>query len=486
MGEGGDLVAKQMAEWAAAAEQSAGEKNLSPSGTARAQPEKQHATVVANSVWGLGAQKGQAIWRTEPPESSNMGAARGAVVKNDSEAAEQAARGQRVQMQGGEQSAACLSRDAEMALQLMVEDAAAHGVSRSAALLVQTPRQGAPAEEGVQTSSKGKEKVSSLVPTYAEQDVALAWERQLSEGAWRRAEELAPVVLQPQLDPVAVAAARAHAMACFAAGRPMVAPSERDGVEGVPYWIDNSAKVVKVMTAKGWWAPERVLLDGGSYYSMAGARLTVRLGLSDADLDSKEHRVQTAMGKVETLRGGLTKEAVPVVLNAGTADEICLFKQLAPTESTGYDLLIGTRAAYPCGLSVDRWTEQGVYRVDWRTVGEQIGKLPMKLHQAKADKWVQVVRQKGRGGTRGGAGQPRVLPHQLNGGGGRGAGREHTQWGVLQRVPHPPKETAAWRSGGCSEGRQTTGQVAKGATAGRSSGGREGGGSSSAGAAAKS
>jgi hypothetical protein len=72
-----------------------------------------------------------------------------------------------------------------------------------------------------------------------------------------------------------------------------------------------------------------------------------------------------------------------VVLNAGTADEVCLLEQLAPTESTGYDLLIGTRAAYSCGLSVDRWAEQGVYRVDWRTGGDQIGKLPMKLHQAK-------------------------------------------------------------------------------------------------------
>jgi hypothetical protein len=106
-------------------------------------------------------------------------------------------------------------------------------------------------------------------------------------------------------------------------------------VEGVPDWIDNSKKAVKVMTAKGWWAPEKVLIDGDSYYSMAGARLTARLGLTDANLDSKEHKVQTAMGKVETLRDGLTKEKVPIVLNAGTSDEMCLMGQLAPTESTG-------------------------------------------------------------------------------------------------------------------------------------------------------
>lgn len=85
---------------------------------------------------------------------------------------------------------------------------------------------------------------------------------------------------------------------------------------------------------------------------MAGTRLTARLGLADTDLDNRGYRVQTATGKVETLKGGLTREAVPVVLNAGTANELCLLEQLAPTESTGYDLLIGTRVAYPSGLLV--------------------------------------------------------------------------------------------------------------------------------------
>lgn len=36
------------------------------------------------------------------------------------------------------------------------------------------------------------------------------------------------------------------------------------------------------------------------------------------------------MGKVETVEGGLTKEVVPVTLNAGTPEEARLLKQLAP------------------------------------------------------------------------------------------------------------------------------------------------------------
>jgi hypothetical protein len=162
-------------------------------------------------------------------------------------------------------------------------------------------------------------------------------------------------------------------------------------MEGVPDWMDNSSKVVRIMTTKGWWAPEKVLLDGGSYYSMAGTKLKARLGMGPADMDTSAHKVQTAMRKVETLPGGLTKEQFPIILNAGTPDEVCLFDRLAFTESSGYDLLIGTRAAYPCGLSVDRWAEQAVYRVDWRTKGERVGRLPMKIHQDKPESWVKVV-----------------------------------------------------------------------------------------------
>lgn len=54
-----------------------------------------------------------------------------------------------------------------------------------------------------------------------------------------------------------------------------------------------------------------------------------------------------------------------------------------------------------CGLSVDRWAEKGVYRVDWQAGGEQVGTLPMKLHQPKLEKWVTVVRRKGKGVLRG-------------------------------------------------------------------------------------
>jgi hypothetical protein len=80
-------------------------------------------------------------------------------------------------------------------------------------------------------------------------------------------------------------------------------------------------------------------------------------------------RVHTATRKIEMLQGGLTNRPVPIVLNAGTPEELTLYEKLAITDSTGYDLLVGTRAAYPLGLSVDRWAEQALYRVDWNGAG---------------------------------------------------------------------------------------------------------------------
>lgn len=56
---------------------------------------------------------------------------------------------------------------------------------------------------------------------------------------------------------------------------------------------------------------------------------------------------------------------------------------MAVTNAEGYDLLVGTRVAYPPGLSVDRWKEQATYRADWDRGGTQVGVLPMRMRQGK-------------------------------------------------------------------------------------------------------
>jgi hypothetical protein len=86
---------------------------------------------------------------------------------------------------------------------------------------------------------------------------------------------------------------------------------------------------------------------------------------------------------------------VPIVVNAGTPKELTLYEKLAVTGLTGYDLLVGTRAAYPSELSVDRWAEHAIYRVDWSGAGAVVGRLPMRLRQTRDGK--------GRGRTAGAA-----------------------------------------------------------------------------------
>jgi hypothetical protein len=63
-------------------------------------------------------------------------------------------------------------------------------------------------------------------------------------------------------------------------------------------------------------------------------------------MDEGGHKGHRATGKVEALPGGLTKELVPIILNKGEPSEVPLYERLAFTESKGYDLLLGTRAAY--------------------------------------------------------------------------------------------------------------------------------------------
>jgi hypothetical protein len=83
-----------------------------------------------------------------------------------------------------------------------------------------------------------------------------------------------------------------------------VSAADRGGLEGTPDWVNNSTRVVQVMSPSGLVAPGRVLIDGGSFYSMAGLSLRVQLGLTAADMDAGGHKVHTAAGRSKHCRGG--------------------------------------------------------------------------------------------------------------------------------------------------------------------------------------
>lgn len=199
------------------------------------------------------------------------------------------------------------SRDAELAMELVAREAQEKGVDRAAALAAQGMGEdkGTPREEKVEAvAGKGKQKVAEKSSMQADLERGLAWERRLGAGQWRGAQQVAAVTLQTEgkeenKQLMEDAHAHTRAMACFAEGRPKVSPSERGGVEGSPDWVNNEARVVQVATPHGLVAPRRVLIDGGSFYSMAGAKLKAQLGLQPGDMDAAGLRVHTATGKID-------------------------------------------------------------------------------------------------------------------------------------------------------------------------------------------
>ncbi|GAQ82455.1 hypothetical protein KFL_001110320 [Klebsormidium nitens] len=332
----------------------------------------------------------------DQPESSRMAEerARGGRVAADAQVARELARAEEEgARRAREEQAVATSRDAELAMELVAREAQERGVDREEVLAAQEMGPGPVVQERATAEApvlgKGKQREGSPAGLKEDLERGLAWERKLGSGQWRGAEQVADVTLQATEETGAkqlVDAAYAHtkAMACFAEGQPMVSPEQRGTVEKSPDWVDNAQRAVQVVTPRGLVAPHRVLIDGGNFYSMAGAKLKAQLGLRQKDMDAVGHRVHTATGRIEALQGGLTKRPVPIVLNAGTPEELTLYERLAITDSTGYDLLVGTRAAYPPGLSVDRWQEKAVYRADWEGAGQKLGVLPMRLHRTRA------------------------------------------------------------------------------------------------------
>jgi hypothetical protein len=195
------------------------------------------------------------------PKSSNMEALRRAPVADEAGDAAMAQRVPRQEEQARKKQLTATSRDAELAMLLVAEEAREKGVDREVALRAQSGGK----DGSVAPSARGKG-----IAELAEQGVderAFGWERRLSEGKWRGAADLAPITLQPRASEVAEASqSYTHALACFADGRPLVSAAERVDLEGTPDWVDNAHKVVQVMSSHGLVAPARVLLDGNSFY----------------------------------------------------------------------------------------------------------------------------------------------------------------------------------------------------------------------------
>jgi hypothetical protein len=286
-----------------------------------------------------------AAWADVPadtgPESSAMGAARGSrelSTGTDKDIAEAMQREEhRMLEEERYQKAEVTRRDAEPVRRMVAGEADTDEAEK--------PPHGP--SEGLRADKKGKVKLAVDNPAVETTSRGRRWEHTVAEVGKG---SMGPAAAAPSRGLEADAYVHAVVMACFAEGLPLVEPGRRQLVEGVPDWVENSNGTVQVATPHRLVRPLRVLLDGGSYYTLVGAKLKAQLRMEEADMDGGGQKVHTATGKVEPLQGGLTKQPVPIILNANTAEELTIYEHVAFTYLNGYDLLIGTRALYPSGL----------------------------------------------------------------------------------------------------------------------------------------
>jgi hypothetical protein len=200
-------------------------------------------------------------WADNPdPESSSMGAARGAPVEEAGNVA-LARQVARREEEAREEQVAATSKDAEFAMLLVAEEAREKGIDREATLQAQ----GGDRDGNARSGEKGKEVARE---TEGLEEQAFGWERRLSAGDWRGAADLAPITLQPGASGVAVASqAYTHALVCFADGRSLVSATERAGLEGTPDWVDNShTGHLRCILSWGIIGPNRNLSHGAPYH----------------------------------------------------------------------------------------------------------------------------------------------------------------------------------------------------------------------------
>lgn len=107
--------------------------------------------------------------------------------------------------------------------------------------------------------------------------------------------------------------------------------------------------------------------------------MAARLQLTGDALKASPWSFRTASGAVEPVDGE-TIDTVDIAFRPGTVDEVVLQVRCLVTKATSYDLLLGQEIMFPPGVCIDNWTEQAIYRPDWKTGGLHLAYMPLDLH----------------------------------------------------------------------------------------------------------
>jgi hypothetical protein len=74
-------------------------------------------------------------------------------------------------------------------------------------------------------------------------------------------------------------------------------------------------------------------------------------------------QIHTTSGSVEEVLGE-SLDFIALNFNEGTDQELCMPVGCLVTNAISYDVLIGQKALFPPGFTIDNWFKHAYYRVD--------------------------------------------------------------------------------------------------------------------------
>jgi hypothetical protein len=113
----------------------------------------------------------------------------------------------------------------------------------------------------------------------------------------------------------------------------------------------------------GGHTPRVVLLDTGAQPVILGVQFAKKMGMLDSKLRKSMWQIWTASRSIEEVLGE-SSDLITHNFNEGTDQELCLQVRCLVTNATSYDVLIGQKALFPPGFTIDNWFEHAYYRVD--------------------------------------------------------------------------------------------------------------------------
>jgi hypothetical protein len=96
-----------------------------------------------------------------------------------------------------------------------------------------------------------------------------------------------------------------------------------------------------------------------------GVQFAKKMGMFNSKLWKSMWQIRTVSGSVEEV----LKESLDLIapsFNEGTNHELWLQVSCLVTNATSYDVLIGQKALFPPGFTIDNWFEHAYYRMDGR------------------------------------------------------------------------------------------------------------------------